>query len=557
MTGQAGQSIPALNPTAANPANGRVNLDQLPWSQNEQLVMPGQNNQNIPVLHPMAANPANVQLAMAGHGTPTSPRPARVYLEDGRLAVSFPANLSEEAAQRPEPPANSLGFRITSPDGTGELNLRTSNYVVNLAEMCKSRWEIQPPDVLKAMGPIGDDAYVSKNSCLLALCGLYPGKRILAFVRHGGGEAQVLTAGLRGLGFNAFHVHGNHADPAAARQLMKTFISAVSPVFVTTDIDFQSAVNQGYLNQREIKAQIIINVDLPRSEDTFTEQQLAWPEYCKGAEGRFEQGLPSKPYGLSDKEAYESRLKAAKVTWDHVTVLNLVTPNDYIRVLRQYHFYDNQNLFANPVRGSKLVTMTWQDAMQHAFKHCGFKFVEYDHSKLHFDLPLWQYTENPGVGSRACREMWWLTIGLLAPEVVAWTAFEQHREAKALWREIKKELGEPIPCSWREGWFGEWREPKVAGTRTDVESGIQVSEPDSETLSPAEEPTTRNGPSQKRNPVGQDNNGEKSPGSSNANPRRRRNEWTMTHSHYAVMGGFAFDTSVIGDGEDFLLGGRQ
>lgn len=36
------------------------------------------------------------------------------------------------------------------------------------------------------------------------------------------------------------------------------------------------------------------------------------------------------------------------------------------------------------------------------------------------------------------RKLWWLLVGLFAPEVVSWTAFEQRREAKALYDKVKK-----------------------------------------------------------------------------------------------------------------------
>jgi len=43
------------------------------------------------------------------------------------------------------------------------------------------------------------------------------------------------------------------------------------------------------------------------------------------------------------------------------------------------------------------------------------------------------------------RKIWWLLLGL--PEIVSWTAFEQHYEARSLYKQVKEMLGEEEPRS--------------------------------------------------------------------------------------------------------------
>src|SRR3569833_865167 len=113
--------------------------------------------------------------------------------------------------------------------------------------------------------------------------------------------------------------------------------------------------------------------------------------------------------------------------------------------------------------------------------------------------------------------LWWLLLGLFAPELVAWTAFEQKREARALYMRVKRALGEELPCplhqrvlSWASRLISTGRKPE---STADPEAAA----------------------------------GTATNGNSNAQPAkaRRLHPWTMTHSHYAIMGGFAFDTDIV------------
>ncbi|KAK1752185.1 hypothetical protein QBC47DRAFT_389961 [Echria macrotheca] len=138
--------------------------------------------------------------------------------------------------------------------------------------------------------------------------------------------------------------------------------------------------------------------------------------------------------------------------------------------------------------------------------------------------------------SQTSRKIGWLTIGLFAPEIIAWTAFEQRREAKDLYREMRKKLGEGSRARQAsrltrlKGWIPRWLAIGRKKEEEDVEKGNSGSDDNIErntaSGTPTEEPSERD--------------------------MKRRYQWTMTHSYYASMGGFVFDTSVIGSGADFL-----
>ncbi|KAH7408900.1 hypothetical protein BKA64DRAFT_571551 [Cadophora sp. MPI-SDFR-AT-0126] len=123
---------------------------------------------------------------------------------------------------------------------------------------------------------------------------------------------------------------------------------------------------------------------------------------------------------------------------------------------------------------------------------------------VHLNLP-----EHNRTKMQTWRKVWWLVLGLFAPELVAWNAFEQYREASALYQKIKDVLGEESPQPFLQR-IGIRRKAKPA---VDLE------------LNP------------------------KTP----ANPKRH--PWTMTHSFYATMGGFAFDSDTMK--QDFLPDGRK
>ncbi|MCJ1268560.1 hypothetical protein MMC22_008448 [Lobaria immixta] len=115
---------------------------------------------------------------------------------------------------------------------------------------------------------------------------------------------------------------------------------------------------------------------------------------------------------------------------------------------------------------------------------------------LHLNIP-----EHHGTISQGWRKVWWLFIGLLAPEMVVFTALEQRRAALAFTREMRAHFGEEQAS--KSPKLLSWLRPKK-----DL--------PLSSNAAPSER-------------------------ESNISDRRHR--WTPVHSFYALMGGFAFDTS--------------
>lgn len=109
------------------------------------------------------------------------------------------------------------------------------------------------------------------------------------------------------------------------------------------------------------------------------------------------------------------------------------------------------------------------------------------------------------------RKVKWLLMGLFAPELVSWTAFVQRREAKEFHRRIKALLGEDQ--SYKKKWLarrGSKTKMNGQGTRDEeqrLEEGCETDPPND---------------------------------TSDNSRSRRRNTWTVTHSYYATMGGFAF-----------------
>jgi len=61
---------------------------------------------------------------------------------------------------------------------------------------------------------------------------------------------------------------------------------------------------------------------------------------------------------------------------------------------------------------------------------------EIDEPEIRF-LPGWQ----------TCRKIWWLFLGLFAPELVSLAAFEQYRAAQRLSRRMEEALGQEPHCS--------------------------------------------------------------------------------------------------------------
>lgn len=100
---------------------------------------------------------------------------------------------------------------------------------------------------------------------------------------------------------------------------------------------------------------------------------------------------------------------------------------------------------------------------------------------------------------------------------VAWTAFEQHREARALCRLMRQAFGQPKLSSYLDS--------VIKFTRR--VGGFNNCSPGSDELR-----------DQIYNGVG----------------TTIKHPWTMIHSHFAIMGGFAFDT---GTGVESFLPGQR
>lgn len=114
---------------------------------------------------------------------------------------------------------------------------------------------------------------------------------------------------------------------------------------------------------------------------------------------------------------------------------------------------------------------------------------------LHLNVP-----EHGTTDRQWLRKTKWLTIGLAAPEMVVYVAWRQRQEAKRVLRDVRKLLGQPTPRSkLRRIWH---RCLGFRRARSNITSG-----------------------------------------SSPAATTFPKPEWTLVHGFYAVMGGFALDSS--------------
>ena len=132
---------------------------------------------------------------------------------------------------------------------------------------------------------------------------------------------------------------------------------------------------------------------------------------------------------------------------------------------------------------------------------------------VHLNVPEFN---NPGKHARI--RTGWVLLGLFAPELVAWTAYEQRREAMTLHRKIKEILGEEVALTSFEK-ITLWIRGRKARN-----------EPDEEAAS------------------GREAHGKEAP--------TRKHAWTKTHSFFAVMGGFAFGAEAM-DTPGVLPGSRN
>jgi len=157
---------------------------------------------------------------------------------------------------------------------------------------------------------------------------------------------------------------------------------------------------------------------------------------------------------------------------------------------------------------------------------------------VHLNLPKQRKRDDKSnMTPQTVRKVGWLLMGLFAPELVVWTAFEQHREARAVYHSVKKASGEELPCLMTERlrrWVG-WR---IGGTaETDAEKNPDDGRVLSEDSASAVR-TPRTSTSSERVGVG-NRAGERTRPAAEEPQRRWRHEWTVTHSYYAIMGAYS------------------
>ena len=112
---------------------------------------------------------------------------------------------------------------------------------------------------------------------------------------------------------------------------------------------------------------------------------------------------------------------------------------------------------------------------------------------LHLNIPA----QGSALTRKWREKLGWLLVGIFAPELVAWVAFEQQKEARVIHKCMLDALGQVEPKKWRRS------------EKADNEEQIMPLES-----------------------LDSQKSGE---------PVRRRHRWTRVHSHFAGMGGFAFD----------------
>ena len=117
---------------------------------------------------------------------------------------------------------------------------------------------------------------------------------------------------------------------------------------------------------------------------------------------------------------------------------------------------------------------------------------------LHLNIP-----EHNGAMTQRWRKLGWLFTGLLAPEMVVFAALEQRRAAIQVTKEMQARFGQKPKSEWPK--LLRWLRPKKRSLST------------SEDTAPSE---------------------------LESHTTDRRHQWTHVHSFYALMGGFAFDTSA-------------
>jgi hypothetical protein len=118
------------------------------------------------------------------------------------------------------------------------------------------------------------------------------------------------------------------------------------------------------------------------------------------------------------------------------------------------------------------------------------------------------------------RKCYWLLIALFFPDFVAWTAYQQHKDARELTKCFDTLLQQEPQANSFGIWVRKmWKNMCVRREVTALEQGIEMNDLEAST---------------------------------HLLERPQRNRWTDVHSHFALMGGFAIDTSAFQ--ENFIPG---
>jgi hypothetical protein len=153
---------------------------------------------------------------------------------------------------------------------------------------------------------------------------------------------------------------------------------------------------------------------------------------------------------------------------------------------------------------------------------------------LHLNIPR----HKQGTWGPKLRKTRWLLLGLLAPEMLAYTAWYQHRAAHKLDTVMRRKLGQCKGHTYTQTLAAfstrccrsNKRKSKRKHDVSDETSEVELGEREANNV--------------------EHGNSDRSSGASS-----RRHLWTMAHSFYALMGGFVFDTS--NEDVNFLPNSRQ
>jgi hypothetical protein len=167
------------------------------------------------------------------------------------------------------------------------------------------------------------------------------------------------------------------------------------------------------------------------------------------------------------------------------------------------------------------------------------------------------------IAKQQWRKVGWLILGLVAPEMLAFTAWTQRRDAYRFTKEINQiwdehARGSAGPIQHDECISMNNEEPRLYKTASktsditpcnadDIELGI--------TPIPKSPPSNPHEQDSSNIPEGSQSNGV--PESNELVTSPRQHQWTVTHSFYVLSRGFVFDTSRLAEDQKFLPGSRD